>query len=107
MTTEEKEAFLGQCNWSTLNSDELRELRYLDIIDRDHLLEAYEKALEYCEMERTQANERADKVEKEKDERVKQAERDREEKVEQVKREKEEYQKQLETMQVIIRGNRL
>ena len=107
MTTEEKEAILGQCDWSTLNSDELRELRYLDIIDRDHLLEAYEKALEYCEMESTRANERADKAEREKDERVKQAERDRDEKVEQVKREKEEYQKQLETMQVIIRGNRL
>ena len=107
MTTEEKEAYLGQCDWSTLNSDELRELRYLDIIDRDHLLEAYEKALEYCEMERTQANERADKVEKEKDERVKQAERERDEKVEQVKKEKEEYQKQLETMQTLMRGNRL
>ena len=107
MTTEEKEAFLGQCNWSKLNSDELRELRYLDIIDRDHLLEAYEKALEYCEMESTRANERADKAEREKDERVKQAERDRDEKVEKVKKEKEEYQKQLETMQVIIRGNRL
>lgn len=107
MTYEEKQAILKQCDLSTLNSDELRELRLLDILDKDQLLRAYEKALEYCEIEKARANDRAEQFEKEKDAKVKQAERDRDEKVQQANREKEEYQRQLATMQALTRGNRL
>ena len=107
MTYEEKQAILKHCDLSTLNSDELRELRLLDILDKDQLLRAYEKALEYCEIEKARANDRAEQFEKEKDAKVKQAERDRDEKVQQANREKEEYQRQLATMQALTRGNRL
>ena len=58
MTKEEKRSFIGNCDWSTLNSQELRELKLVDIVDKDALLEAYEKALECSENER-------DKMEKE------------------------------------------
>ena len=107
MPTEKKEEIVGQCDWSTLNSDELRELRLLDIIDKDKLLEAYEKALSYCEIECEQANKRAKNAETDKDKQVKQVEHERDEKVQQACKEKEEYQRQLETMQALIRGNRL
>ena len=75
-----------KCDWSTLNSQELRELRQADIVDKDELLEAYEKALEYCEIEKKQTKkvmkERVKKLEKEKEQettRVKELEKEMEE----------------------------
>ena len=52
MSEEEKHAMVTKCDWSTLNSQELRELRMTDLVDKDELLEAHEKALECCESER-------------------------------------------------------
>lgn len=104
---EEKEAIIGEFDWSTLNSDELKELQLLDIIDKDKLLEAYDKALVYCENESQKEKEKTKKAEMEKDKTVKRVERERDEKVEQARREKEEYQRQFETMQGLIRVNRL
>ena len=54
MSREEKQSMVVKCDWSTLNSQELRELRQADIVDKDELLQAYEKALEYCEIEKKQ-----------------------------------------------------
>ena len=62
MTKEDKRSFIGNCDWSTLNSQELRELQLVDIVDKNTLLVAYEKALECCENER-------DKMEKKNSER--------------------------------------
>lgn len=57
MSTEEKQIIIVKCDWSTLNSQELRELRMMDIINKDELLEAHEKALECLEIENENANE--------------------------------------------------
>ena len=86
MSREEKQSMVVKCDWSTLNSQELRELRQADIVDKDKLLEAYEKALEYCEIEKKQTKkvmkERVKKLEKEKEQettRVKELEKEMEE----------------------------
>ena len=57
MTQEEKLAMVGMCDWSMLNSLELRELRLANIIGKDELLDAQEKALESCETEKEHINE--------------------------------------------------
>ena len=52
MSEEEKHAMITKCDWSKLNSQELRELRLTGIVDKDELLEAHEMALERCEIEK-------------------------------------------------------
>ena len=52
LSDEEKHAMVTKCDWSTLNSQELRELRLTDLVDKDELLGAHEKALECCEIEK-------------------------------------------------------
>lgn len=96
MNKEEKQALVGKCDWSTLNSQELRELRLADIIDKDELLEAQEKALEYCEVKNERANEMLRKLSKEIEERVKELEK-----------EKEKYSLHAEIVESFLRGNRL
>ena len=103
---EEKEALVSKCDWSTLNSQELRELRLADIIDKDELLEAHEKALEYCEIENEQTNEAMRRIQKIIEEKVKELEREKEERekdaevlrnlVERAEKEKDEKVKQVE-----------
>ena len=114
LSKEEKEALVSKCDWSTLNSQELRELRLTDVIDKDELLEAHEKALEYCEIENEQTNEmmrglqkdmedKVNELEKAKEketERAMEAERETEELrrlVERTEKEKDEKVKQVET----------
>ena len=46
MSDEERKKMLCACDWSTLNSQELRELRLAEYVDKDELLLAYERALE-------------------------------------------------------------
>ena len=77
MTMEQKRAMVVKCDWSTLNSQELRELRLTDIIDKDELLEAHEKALEHREIENEQATEMTRKIERKMEEKVKQTEMER------------------------------
>ena len=120
----EKQALIGNCDWSTLNSQELRELRLADIIDKEELLEAHERALEYCEIKNEQANEmmrrteklmeeRVKEVEKEKEkesERAKKAEREAEEQreyAERAEKEKEEHLRQMETLRSLLQRNGL
>ena len=79
LSNEEKQLMMIQCDWSMLNSQELRELRLVDIIDKDELLEAYEKALEYCEIENERATEIARMAEKNLEERVAEIEKQKEE----------------------------
>ena len=74
LSEEEKHAMVTKCDWSTLNSQELRELRLTDIVDKDELLVAHERALEYCEIEkekerkgRETESHRANEAEKERD----------------------------------------
>lgn len=109
MTREEEQGIVTACKWSTLNSQELRELRLADIIDKGELLKAYEQALEYSEIENERANEREKKamkevksVKKEKDEmmkRIREVETERDgykERAVKAEKEKEEMLKQLE-----------
>ena len=124
MTAEEKRAMVFKCDWSTLNSQELQELHLAEIIDRDELLEAHEKALERCEIEKEQATEkvkslerkmeeleterneeikrveemkrRAEIAEKEKDEQVKQAKIERDEKVRAFEIERDKFAEEME-----------
>ena len=113
LSVEEKKALVSKCDWSSLNSHELRELRLADIIDKDELLEAHEKALEHCEIENEQTNEmmkrlqkkmedKANELEKEKEketERATKAERETEELrrlVERTEKERDEKVKQVE-----------
>ena len=72
MTKEEQKAFLCNCDWSTLNSQELRELKLVGIVEMNDILEAYERALENCENEKDKMEkemiEEKEKIEKEKKE---------------------------------------
>ena len=87
---EEKQKLIGNCDWSTLNSQELCELRLADIIDKDELLEAHEKALEHCEIE----NEMARRAEKKMEEKVKELEKKNEKESERVKKAESEAEEQ-------------
>ena len=87
LTKEQRQAMVAKCDFSILNSQELRELRLADIIDKDELLEAHEKALEYREIENEQATEMSRKVE-----------RKMEEKVNQIGKERDEMRKRAEEM---------
>ena len=96
LTKEQKQAMIAKCDWSTLNSQELRELRLTDIIDKDELLEAHEKALEYREIENEQATEMAKRLERKMEEKVKEVETERCEEMkraEKAEREREELRR--------------
>ena len=67
MSVEERQRFLGSCDWSTLNGQELEELRLVDFVDKDELLMAYEKALECCENEKEQMKMKIEQMEKDKE----------------------------------------
>ena len=106
LTKEQKQAMVTKCDWSSLNSKELRELRLADIIDKDELLEAHEKALEYREIENERATAMARKFERKMEEKVNDLERERDEerkraedmrkRAEIAEKEKEEKVKQAE-----------
>ena len=142
MSTEEEQRVLMACDWSMLNSQELRELRLVDIIENGELLKAYEKALDYSEIENERANERAEKAKKEaedtkkerdemikrikevemerdqykeramkaeqeKEEMMKEIEKERSKMAKQAKEEGKKYQSRAETLEALLRGNRL
>ena len=124
LSIEEKDALVSKCDWSSLNSQELREVRLADLIDKDELLEAHEKALERCENENEQTNEMMrmmqkkmeDKVneletEKEKEtERATKAERDAEEykrRTERAEEEKGKYWNRIEALETVLQRIRL
>ena len=99
LTKEQKQAMISKCDWSTLNSHELRELRMADIIDKDELLEAHEKALEQREIENEQATEMARKIERKMEEKVNEIEKEKDEEMnraEKAEREREELRKRAE-----------
>ena len=73
MSDEDKHAMVTKCDWSKLNSQELRELKLTDIVDKDELLEAHERALEHCEIEKEKERNRKEKE----SQRAKEAERER------------------------------
>ena len=107
MSMEEKDALVSKCDWSSLNSQELRELRLTDIIDKDELLEAYEKALEYCEIENEQANEMMRMMQKKMDDKVNEVEREAEgykRRAERAEEETEQYWNRIETLDYFLRG---
>ena len=117
LTKKQKQGMIARCDLPTLNSQELRELRMADIIDKDELLEAHEIALERCEIENEQTTEmtrkierkmeeKVDELEQERDEEMKKAEemrrladiaeKEKEEKVKQAEREKDKLAKETE-----------
>ena len=80
LSEEEKHAMVTKCDWSTLNSQELRELRLTDIVNKDELLEAHEKALECCENEKEKERMKKKQMKKDKEkesQRANEAERER------------------------------
>ena len=117
LSVDEKQTIIMKCNFSQLNSQELMELRHADIVDKDWLLEAHEKALEYCEIEKEQANdtfkEEMKTIEDERDQerkRARKAERERDElreQLERIEKEKENYWSQVQALESFIKGNRL
>ena len=65
MTKEEKERMLGNCDWSKLSVNELRQLRLVDTANKDRVLMAYDKVLECCENEKERMKRRAEEAENE------------------------------------------
>ena len=98
LSMEEKDALVSKCDWSSLNSHELRELRLTDIIDKDELLEAHEKALEYCENENERKNEMLRVMQKEMEDKVNELEKAKEEteRATEAERETEELRRLVE-----------
>ena len=99
LTKEQKQAMISKCDWSTLSSHELRELRMADIIDKDELLEAHEKALEQREIENEQATEMTRRIERKMEEKVNEIEQERDEEIrraEKAEREREELRRRAE-----------
>ena len=99
LSMEEKEALVSKCDWSSLNSHELRELRLADIINKDELLEAHEKALEYCEIEIEQTNEMMKRLQKDMEDKVNELEKAKEKETEramEAERETEELRRLVE-----------
>ena len=124
MSREDKQTLMVKCDWPTLNSQELRELRLTDIIDKDELLEAYEKALEYSEIENERVNKIARNVEKKMKEKMKEIEREKNEvtkraekaereieewkgRTERAEKERENYCRHIEALECFMKGNRL
>ena len=106
LTKEEKHAMVAQCNMSMLNNQELMELKLTDIIDKDELLEAHEKALEYREIENEQLRvmvrnmeEKVKEIEREKNEETKRAEKEKDEKEKQAELEREKYERAIEVLE--------
>ena len=96
---EQKQAMVTKCDWSTLNSQELRELRLARVIDKDELLKAHERALEYREIENEQGTEVVQEMKRKMEEKVKaiEHEKDKETKrAEKAEAEREELRKRAE-----------
>ena len=96
LSREEKKTVISQCDFSVLNSHELKELRMIGILDKDELLEAYEKALEYCEIECEQVKSQVGLMEEERDNAVKET-KEMETRIKEIEKEKNERVKQLES----------
>ena len=99
LSMEEKEALVSKCDWSSLNSHELRELRLAGIIGKDELLEAHEKALEHCEIENEQTNEMMRMMQKKIEDKVNELEKAKEKETEratEAERETEELRRLVE-----------
>lgn len=74
MSDEDKHAMVTKCDWTTLNSQELRELRRQILLTRMNCWVAHEKALEYCKIGKEKerngketATQRANEAERERD----------------------------------------
>ena len=99
MNMDEKQALLKNLEWSSLNSQELRYLKEADIIVKDALLEAHEKALERLEIENQKNIGRADRAEAEKEEfkgNAERAKREMEETMTRVEKERDEFKKRAQ-----------
>ena len=68
MSTEEKAAVIGECDWKTLSAQELHSLALIDIIDKGALLEAYYSLLVRTESVAEREAKRVAQLEKERDE---------------------------------------
>ena len=64
LSIESKHGLFLKCDLSTLNSQELGELRIANVIGTDRLLEAYGKALEHQEIENGRMNEMMEQMQK-------------------------------------------
>lgn len=125
---EDQFAIIARCDLSLLSSHELRELRLGDLINKDELLKAYEKALEYSEIQNERGNGTMKKMEKEMEKqmneisiereeerktleeykmRIEMAEKETERIVKKAEMERKKYWNRVETLESYLRGNRL
>ena len=75
MTQDEKQQVMMKCDWATLKSQELRELRLADVVDKDEVMDAQEKSLEYQEIENERMIEMMKRMEKKMDEKLSECEK--------------------------------
>ena len=90
MTKDEKQQVMMRCDWATLKSQELRELRLADVVDKDEVMDAQEKSLEYQEIENERMFEMMKRMEKKMDEKLSECEKIVEEENEKTKKAEEE-----------------
>ena len=90
MTKDEKQQVMMKCDWATLKSQELRELRLADVVDKEEVMDAQEKSLEYQEIENGRMFEMMKRMEKKMDEKLSECERIVEEENEKTKKAEEE-----------------
>ena len=90
MTKDEKQQVMMKCDWATLKSQELRELRLADVVDKDEVMDAQEKSLEYQEIENERMIEMMKRMEKKMDEKLSECEKIVEEENEKTKKAEEE-----------------
>ena len=95
LSKEDKQAVMCGCDWSTLNSHELRELRMTGVLEKDELLEAYEKALEYREIECEQAKDQVGPVGEERLGRAEEELRELETRYQQIEKDKDEKDEKI------------
>lgn len=111
MSSDEKHDLITKCNLSMLNSLELKEPCLRELIDKDELLDTYEKALEYKERDNEQAMKKIwememkmEIIEKEKDRMTHEMEEFKK-RAERGEKEKEEYWSQMERIERLIKEN--
>ena len=115
LSNEEKHKLMVRCDWSALNSQELKEPLLRAFVGTEELLYAYEKALEFRERENENTKKILQKTETQMEEKVKQLEKDKESKAqeaeeskkraEMLQKEKEDCWNQMETLKGLIKEN--
>ena len=104
MSRDEMQRILYVCDWSTLNSQEFRELRLADLMNKDELLEAHEKALEYLEIENERATEMGKRIKREMEEKVDKIEKERAKEMKRTEQEQSDWHNKIQALELFVKG---